>query len=192
MRTYLILIYMMLQAIGCSVDKTIPLINVDELKVLEEFQNLDVENIVEIADEKETGEKLLLCLTILKKEDKTQLKEQRIKLFQANAKGEYEPSDSNDESTARLKGEGITDGKGRILVKTILPGDYGSRSDNRHIHTTIEVATPEAYDIHFLQYANKGLKNFIKRSDQHFLVELRYLENRTLIGFLIIEPKNIK
>ena len=69
-------------------------------------------------------------------------------------------------------------------------GDYGSSADNRHIHTTVFGAQPEAYDIHFKQYTGVMGKRFVKNSDQHFLADLKRSADGSLIGFLTIEVKN--
>ena len=99
-------------------------------------------------------------------------------------------SDPNDESSARLNGSAITDNKGQIYVETILPGDYGDSDDNRHIHTTVFGAKPEAYDINIKQYITYMGKNFTEGSDQHFLADLRMTKDSTLVCFLTIEVKN--
>ena len=75
-------------------------------------------------------------------------------------------------------------------VQTILPGDYGSSADNRHIHTTISDAHPEAYDIHFKQYTGSMGSNFISGSDQHFLADLKQTPDGILVAFVTIEAKN--
>ncbi|MEM5564759.1 hypothetical protein WNY78_06570 [Psychroserpens sp. AS72] len=168
------------------------MINSDEEKILTEFKKLNNDNIATIANENENGKQLVLCLTYITKETKEIINNQKVFFYQATAQGEYEQIDPNNESTARLNAFAITDKKGRIFVKTVLPGDYGNTDDNRHIHSTVSGAKPEAYDIHFRQYANNNLQNFIKNSDQHFLANLKYTKDSILVAFMTIEPKNIK
>ncbi len=115
-----------------------------------------------------------------------------IHLYHTSAAGEYKPTDPNDESTARLNGTVLTDEKGRVFVQTILPGDYGRSADNRHIHTTVKDARPEAYDIHFKQYTGKMGSRFINRSDQHFLADLKQTKDSLLVAFLTLEVKNMQ
>ena len=93
---------------------------------------------------------------------------------------------------ARISGTAQTDSMGRVFLETILPGDYGSSADNRHIHTTVFGAKPEGYDIHFKQYTSWMGKNFADSSDQHFIADLKRDNNGFLIAFLTIEPKNPK
>ncbi|QNJ98564.1 hypothetical protein ALE3EI_2017 [Constantimarinum furrinae] len=175
--------------IQCSIDRTIIPINKAELKLLKEFQQLDSVHSIQISSEDEPGQKLWLCLTMVSKNGKAPLMNQKVHLYHTSNNGDYEPADLNDESTARLNGFAITDAMGRIFVQTILPGDYGSSSDNRHIHTTVEDAIPEAYDINFKQYTGLLGKNFIKGSDQHFIANLKQTKNNTLVVILTMEIK---
>lgn len=185
------LILICFTSVSCSPDRTTHAITNDEASQLKEFKNLDAKNRLKITDENEPGEKLKLCLTIRDKATKQIQPNQKIHFYHTSSAGEYEPKDPNDESTARLNGTVFTDLKGRVFVETILPGDYGSSPDNRHIHTTIFGANPLGYDIHFKQYTGLMGKNFIKSSDQHFLADLKRDTDGTLIMFLTLEPKNI-
>ncbi len=175
----------------CATDRTISKLNELEAKTLKVFENFESENQVQISDSDEPGQKLWLCLTVISKENKKPLVNEQIHLYHTSSAGEYEPSDPNDETTARLNGSAITDEKGRIYVKTILPGDYGSSADNRHIHTTVKNARPQAYDIHFKQYTGVMGNNFISGSDQHFLADLKQTKDSTFVAFLTIEVKNV-
>ena len=174
---------------GCSIDRTIDVIDEDDQRLLDEFLELPEKSKVIIADDDEPGESLMICLTLINKENLAPLKNQDIYFYHTSAEGEYQPSDPSDESTARLNGEATTDPDGRVFVKTILPGDYGSSADNRHIHTTIFGARPEGYDIHFKQYTGMMGKRFIRRSDQHFLSDLKRNSQGELVSFLTIEAK---
>ncbi|MCB0705518.1 MAG: hypothetical protein KDC34_09425 [Saprospiraceae bacterium] len=180
---------------ACSIDRTIlPLDNI-EIETLAEFKSLESQNQVQIAPENEPGQKLWLCLTLVSAENKEPLPNQKIHLYHTSSVGEYEPSDPTDESTARLNASVFTDEKGRIFVRTILPGDYGRSEDNRHIHTTVENARPEAYDIHFKRYTSRMSHNFISGSYQHFLADLKQTADSTFVTFLTIvikSPENNK
>jgi len=186
----LIIIIVFLAFIQCSNDRTILQISDVENEVLKEYQHFDKKSKLKIADKTEPGERVLLCLTFVNKADKKELSNQVVKFFHTSSSGNYEQTDPNDESTARLNGSAITDNNGRIYVETILPGDYGRSEDNRHIHTTVFGAKPEGYDIHFKQYAGFMLKKFIDGSDQHFLANLRMTKDNTLVCLLTIEVKN--
>lgn len=166
-------------------------LNEEEVKDLEYFQSFQLENILRISDEDEPGQQLWLCLTFISKESKEPLANQNIHFYHTSSEGEYQPSNPNDETTARLNGAVLTNNLGQTFIQTILPGDYGSSSDNRHIHTNVEGARPEAYDIHFKQYSGFMSKNFISGSDQHFLADLKQTEDGVLVAFLNIEVKNI-
>ncbi len=176
----------------CSIDRTIISITEIEEQSLVVYQNLEKGHKSHIAGKNEPGEKLLLCLTFVNKSDKNELPGQIVHFYHASSIGNYEPTNMDDESTARLNGTAVTDEQGRIYIETILPGDYGSSSDNRHIHTTVVKAKPEAYDIHFKQYTTVMGKRFSKGSDQHFLADLKMTDEGHLVAFLTIEVKNPK
>ena len=137
----------------------------------------------------EPGRRLLLCVQVVDKATQTAVCRTSVHLYHATDNGEYEPLTVGDESTARLSGSAQTDDRGRIFVETILPGDYGSSADNRHIHTTVRGSQPEAYDIHFKQYSTFMLRRFVNRSDQHFLVDLRRTATGELVGTVTIAAK---
>lgn len=189
MKNLLTLSILSILFIQCSIDRTMLALNEVELERLEKFQSFEAENQVQISDENEDGRKLSLCLTFVSKETKEPLINQQVHIYHTSSKGIYEPSDPNDESTSRLNGSVYTNEKGQAFVQTILPGDYGSSPDNRHIHTTVKNARPEAYDIHFKQYTGYMGNNFISGSDQHFLADLRQKEDGTLVTFLTLEIK---
>ncbi|WOD42192.1 hypothetical protein [Hwangdonia lutea] len=173
----------------CAIDRNILPLNDIELETLEVFKDFEPKHQIQISDKNEAGQKLWLCLTFESKENNVPLINQKIQMYHTTSKGEYEPTNPNDESTARLNGEVFTNEKGQVFVKTILPGDYGSSADNRHIHTTVINARPEAYDIHFKQFTGQMSKNFISGSDQHFLADLKRTDDSTLVSFLTIAVK---
>lgn len=156
---------------------------------LSEFEALGSSHILRIAEADEPGERLVLCLTFVRKSDRTPLSNEEISFYHTNADGDYEPKAANDETTARLNGSATTDGRGRMMIETILPGDYGSSSDTRHIHLSVPSARPVAYDIHFRQYSTFMLRRFVANSDQHFLADLKRNDDDELIAFLTIECK---
>lgn len=177
--------------LACGVDREINSLSNNDIQILDEFAQMNAENHLRLAPPDEPGEPLLLCLRFVNKETQQALPSKRIHFYHADASGEYNPTIPGDESTARLNGEAITDKKGRIFLMTTLPGDYGSSDDNRHIHTTVFGARPEAYDIHFKQYCGFMLTRFVKDSDHHFLADLKLDSRNNLVAFLTIEVKNL-
>lgn len=173
----------------CAIDRTVMPLNKVELETLALFKKLEPKHQVTVSTKNEPGQRLWLCLTFISKESKEPLNNQKVSLYHTSTAGEYEPSDPNNEATARLSGSVYTDKKGQAFVQTILPGDYGSSADNRHIHTTVVGARPEAYDIHFEQFTGQMGTNFISGSDQHFLANLKQANDSTLVTFLTIEVK---
>jgi len=176
----------------CSIDRTIQNLSQSDIQTLRKFENLAARHQVQLSKLTEPGQKLWLGLTVVSKETNQPLINEEIKLYHTSSDGEYNPSDPNDESTARLNGTVLTDDKGHVFVQTILPGDYGSSADNRHIHTTVNSAKPVAYDIHFEQYTGEMSRNFILGSDQHFLANLKQTVDSTLVSFVTITVKNYK
>ncbi len=175
---------------NCSTDDNIHTITAKEQEILTSFQNLDALHHLQIADENEIGQRLQLCIDFVNKADDKPIANREVKFYHTNSEGNYEPLDPNNENTARLNGNATTDSQGRIYIATILPGNYGNSGDNRHIHTTVFGAKPEAYDIHFKQYIDTMGKNFVNSSDQHFLANLKYDNDSILTTFITIKVKH--
>ena len=178
--------------IQCSDNRVVdPISNSEEVN-LKQFQQLDNSNKLLITDKNEPGEELLLCLTFIDIDSKKALSNRRVSFYHTSTNGEYEPTDANDETTARLNGTAITNEFGNIYVKTILPGDYGSSEDNRHIHTTVYGAKPENYDIFFKQYSGRTGRFMNSGNDQIFIAELKKTTDNKLVCFVTMEIKNPK
>ena len=176
----------------CFVDRTIPTITKIESIKLFEFQKLDIRNKLFITNDSEPGEKLILCLTFINKDSKETLSNQHVAFYHTSTIGEYEPSNPNDETTARLNGSAITNDSGKIYIETILPGDYGSGENNKHIHTSVYGAKPKAYDIYFNQYSS-GMGTFMNSgNNQMFFTDLKKTHDNKLVCFVVIEVMNLK
>lgn len=188
----LILICCCVLSLQCAVDRTILPATDAEFISLEQFQTLEEANKVTIANEKEPGVPLMLCLTFLDKGSREVLANQSVSFYHATTDGEYEPSTPNDETTARLSGTATTNEFGNIYVETILPGDYGSSENNRHIHTTVHGARPYAYDIFFKQYSRRVGRFMDSGNEQMFFANLKSVPYNKLVCFVTIEAKNAK
>lgn len=186
----IVFIFISLLFFQCGIDTTITSVTLEEQQELVEFRAMDASSKLTIGNDPEPGEKLLVCVTFVNKENQQPLAGQRVKFYHTNNEGEYEPTDASDETSARLSGAAVTNPLGRIYVATILPGDYGSSENNRHIHTQVYGAKPEAYDINFSQFTGVMGRNFIKGSDQFFLTELKRTPDGVLVCFLTMEIKN--
>ncbi len=162
----------------------------DATRRLAEFQALAPEHRVTIAGADEPGEGLVVLGTLVRAEDPERaLPGARFLLFHADTGGSYDERVEGDDSTARLAAQLTTDERGRFMVSTILPGDYGSTNDNRHIHTLIEGASPESYDLYFAQHINPGLRRWAERSSQAFIVTLQRLDDGRLLGEATLEVR---
>ena len=186
----LIILAFSLSLFSCSIDRTILEVSENENNTLINFQKLQSKNILKIADENEPGEKLILCLTFIDIESKKNLPNQLVKFYHTSADGKYEQTDPNDESTARLNGQALTNSEGQIYIETILPGDYGSSDDNRHIHTTVVFGVkPKFYDIFFNQYKGRVARFMDSGNDHMFFADLKKTTENELVSFLTIEVK---
>lgn len=177
--------------ISCAAqNKKFEKVTIKEENIFKEFQDVPNSAKLQMTKKEELGESLVLCLTFVNKKTKAALQNQRVLLYQTSNDGNYNPEVEGDEKTARIRGVGFTDTNGRLLIRSILPGSYATSGDNRHIHTQVFGARPEAYDMHFKQYTSARMKRFIQSRDQFFLVDLKHTKEGKLIGFLTIEVKN--
>lgn len=88
-----------------------------------------------IAGPDEPGAPLTLVILVVDAATGTPVADAELLLYHADDGGAYDPSDPADESTARLRAEGRTDGAGAFAVRTVLPGEYpGQPPGNRHVH----------------------------------------------------------
>ena len=94
-------VFLMFLIFGCAPDKTINELSKQDQNTLIGFQRLPKSHVLEITDEKEPGEKLVLCITFVGKENKTPLANQLVRFYHTTASGNYEPISPGDESTAR-------------------------------------------------------------------------------------------
>ncbi|QMU64927.1 MAG: hypothetical protein GKR88_11915 [Flavobacteriaceae bacterium] len=179
---------------NCSEGQIIEKLNEEEKRLLETFKSLSDSASLKMTTATEPGEKLMLCITFINKATAGVLTNQKVLLYQTNKNGAYEPSDPEDQTTAKIKATGFTDEKGRLFVETILPGSYGSSGDNRHIHIQVFDAKPEAYDIFFKDYLSTSLMTRFAsgNNDQFFVAKLKYTEADALICFVDIKVKNQK
>ncbi|MEO1259274.1 MAG: hypothetical protein AAFZ15_10785 [Bacteroidota bacterium] len=172
---------------ACQVDRTIPPITEKNDYKIRGYKNLAPRNKLKMAKDEEPGERLVICGKLIWNDDKRPLNNQLIHFYQTDQSGDYQQSNPDDEKTARLRGELITNDLGMFYLETILPGSYGSSDDNRHIHTTVFGANPEAYDLHFKQHTGYLGRKSVARNDQQFLIDLSRKGDGTLVGFVTME-----
>ncbi|MBN4073178.1 hypothetical protein JYT74_03945, partial [Crocinitomix catalasitica] len=163
-----------------------------ELHLLEEYLNIDSLNIVQITNDQEPGVQLIICGILVGKENGNPIPEREIYLYQTDNTGEYHRQIEDDVTSARLNGTVLTNKEGRFTVKTILPGDYVTHPDTRHIHTVIKGSKPEEHDFYFKQYAKDYLVSLVEEGEEHFLIDLKKTDNGILIGFVTLEVKEFE
>lgn len=149
---------------------------------LREFEGLDAAHRALVAGEDEPGERLEVLVVLVSADSGEPIAGAEVVVFQADRNGSYEPEVAGDESSARLRASVRTDAAGRYLISTVVPGDYGSTEDNRHIHTMVEGGKPAGYDLFFGQYMNGGLARWARGNSQAFVLDLRRLSDGRLIA----------
>ena len=174
---------------ACQVDRTIHPISEKNNYRIRGYKNLPTRCKIKIASDEEPGDRLVICGKLIWKDDKRPLKNRLVHFYHTDQSGDYRPTNPNDEKTARLHGELITNDLGMFYLETILPGQYGNSDNNRHIHTTVHGADPEAYDLHFTQFTGHMGRKSIAKNDQQFLVDLSRKEDGSLVGFVTMEIK---
>jgi protocatechuate 3,4-dioxygenase beta subunit len=98
------------------------------------LSSLETDNsTISLAPADEPGQQLMLFGTVIDSQTGEPIPNTQVYLYHADATGEYNPSDPEDESTARLSGEAITNDAGEFTVDTIVPREY-DQPGNRHIH----------------------------------------------------------
>ncbi len=163
-------------------DRTILPAHAEIEHLLDSVEGVGLEHHVRLAPVGEPGQTLWVIGRLIRSEDGQPIADKAIEVYQADDTGSYDEQIAGDESSARLSGVVVTDAQGRFIVQTVLPGDYGSTSDNRHMHTKIEGAAPDAYDLFFKQYMNAGLARWAKRSSQAMVIDLQQRQDGTLVG----------
>lgn len=173
---------------ACQSQQEIPTLSEKEHYRMQGYQNLPAKSQLQLASDQEPGERLVICGKMIDRATRQPLKNQRVLFYQTNKDGDYERTDPNDATSARLRGTLQTNDLGMFYLDTILPGDYGS-GGNRHIHTEVENAQPKFYDLFFKPYSSSRVLQFVEDGDQQFLVDLRRQSDGTLVGFVTMEIK---
>lgn len=137
-----------------------------------EYAALAPEHHALLAGADEPGDRLIVLGRLLDAADGSGLPGRTIIFYQAGRNGSYDEAIAGDESSARLRGEVTTDADGRFVVSTVLPGDYGATSDNRHIHMSVSGARVGNYDYYFSQYLNYGLRRWAEGTSHGIILEL--------------------
>jgi protocatechuate 3,4-dioxygenase beta subunit len=176
--------------LSCNSDHDIP--QVKDLKVINAFLELKEPHFLNLLQNGEAGRPLFLCLTILEGAEKIPLSKKEVFVYQADAFGNYKTEIPGKETTAKIRGTGITDNKGRLLIRTLLPGDFGSVDFNRNIQIQIEGAQPKYHKIYFRQFANCDIQNRSRMDMESHLVDLNRDEASNLIAFFNLEVNSDK
>ncbi len=167
-----LLVAVSLLCAACSRPPAVSVADDATVALLTQYEGLQPASRLQLARETEPGERLIVMGRLIRAETGEPIPFHPIVAYQADATGSYDEAVAGLESTARLNGAVETDSIGRFLLSTVLPGDYGSTANNRHIHTTVAGARPEAYDFYFRQYINAGLLRWAEGSRQAVVLDL--------------------
>jgi len=174
----------------CSAqDTSMAGLTTSETKQLEECFAMDSEHVIQITNSQEPGRQLTICGTLLNKKNRSPIANQSIYLYQTDNTGEYDRQTKDDVTSARLHGTVTTNKAGRFLVKTILPGDYVTHPNTRHIHTIVRGEQPEGHDFYFKQFAEDYLRSTIENDENNYLIDLKINNDNSLIGFITLEVR---
>lgn len=190
--TVIFLLLALAVAAHCQPVATISSLDADEKACLAYFQKLPAACQMRPAPENEPGEPLIICGTLLRKEDRKPVPHAAVLAYQTDIRGDYRQKVKDKAETARLSGRAQTDAAGRFLISTILPGRYNNKGPGGHIHLQVEGARPEGYTFQFSQYSSAADKQFIEKNEQFFLVDLKRDETGRLVGFLDVVVKGLR
>jgi protocatechuate 3,4-dioxygenase beta subunit len=91
-----------------------------------------------LAGPREPGERLRIRGTVLGPDCRTPVSRALLDVWQADAAGQYH----DERESYRLRGQILTDARGRYQIDTIRPGGYGGRP--AHIHFTVSAPGHES------------------------------------------------
>ena len=101
--------------------------------------------IVSIVGEAEPGPRMTVEGLVRDAETGEPIADASVVVYQTDHTGTYQPDDSTDESTARIRGALTTDAEGRFGFATVQPGEYPDQPPgNRHNH--FHSVTAEGYE----------------------------------------------
>jgi protocatechuate 3,4-dioxygenase beta subunit len=182
------------QTLGCDAGREPVILPIDEALAtqLEIYETLPGEARLVLAGADEPGRRLTILGRLVRAESGEPLADSSIEFFQADSEGSYEESQPGVQSTARIRGSVRTDSEGRFMIATVMPGDYGSTEQNRHVHISVPGADPEAYDFYFRPYMNDGLRSWAETSDQAILLDLRVSPSGMLVGSAVVPAKRFQ
>ena len=183
LKSFLLVVLTLFFSTGCNSQEITPGPLEPELeKSLDSYRQLGERSIAKIAKKTERGERLIVLVRMISRETGEPIANHTIRVFQADIKGSYGERVPGDETTARISGDVTTDKEGRFLIDTILPGDYGTISGNRHIHMHVPDAKPEAYDFFFDDFVGTQTRSWANSRDQVVLLKLSKTKEGTFVA----------
>ena len=139
---------------------------------------------VQLAPPGEQGQKLTVTGALLRAEDRTPLAHHRFRIYQADATGDYRAVDPDDERTARLSTDVTTDADGRFVIRTILPGAYGTPLGDPHLHIEVSGAQPPMHVVYFEGFLQESTIRWQKTTEQAHIIAVTRGSDGAISGHL--------
>jgi hypothetical protein len=139
----------------------------------------------------EPGLTLTVTGVLLRAEERTPLANHRFRVYQADATGDYRAKDPADERTARLSAEVTTDAAGGFVIRTILPGAYGTPPGDPHLHLEVSGAEPPMHVVYFDGFLQESTIRWQKTTEQAHIVPATRGDDGAIVGRLTLPVKGV-
>ena len=97
----------------------------------------------------------------------------------------------DDERTARLAADLVTDASGRFTLRTILPGVYGTPPGDPHLHFEVGAARPPMHSVYFDRFLGESTRRWAATTDQGHIVPLSRDPDGLLTGQLELPVRGV-
>jgi protocatechuate 3,4-dioxygenase beta subunit len=146
---------------------------------------------VDLAPAREPGQKLTVNGVLVRAEDRTPIPNHTFLVYQADATGDYRASDPDDERTARLRAEITTDAAGRFVIRTIVPGAYGTPLGDPHLHMEVRGAQPPMHVVYFEGFLQESTIRWQKTTEQAHIIAVTRGSDGSIAGNLLLPVRRV-
>lgn len=141
---------------------------------------------ITLADENEPGQRLTVYGLVVDSLTSEPIKNAKVYLYHADSNGEYMPADPDDESTAQLSGEVITNDSGEFVVHTIVPREYDNGNQHIHLHYVRADGYMQIGKVVLFEHdVNDEVRKWAYETGFGIIIEL-YEKEKTMYGNLTI------
>lgn len=146
---------------------------------------------VRLAPAGEPGRALTVTGVLVRAEDRTPIAGHRFLVYQADATGDYRAKDPADERTARLRAQVTTDAAGRFVLRTILPGAYGTPPGDPHLHIEVTGAEPAMHVLYFEGFLQASTIRWQKTTEQAHIIAVTRGSDGSIAGHLSLPVRRV-